>query len=556
MRGGNAEFDGLPPGRYTVEVVAPGYRKMAVGVEISALGEHAQSYLVLMPDSPANPAAGPAGPPILAPNAQKELSKALEALRANKPEDAKKPLEKVSRNAGNPDVNYAWGMYYAELKDWTKAKSYWEKAVQICPSHAFSLAALGQSALQDGDSPAAIGYFERAGEATPSSWRFQELLAEAYLEHQEYEQAQKHAEHAIELGKERASVAQLVLAKALLKRNEPHRAEKALDIFLAEQPSGPRAEEATRLLDSLRQPAAAAPAQPAAVVVKRADTPAPSVAALVPAPKWMPPNVDESMPAVETGVACPLQKVQEEAGKRVRGFVDAVNRIAATEALDHETIDRYGFPSKRESRHYSYVASVEETQPGMYTVEEYRNGTMRLDIFPGRLATLGLTSLVMIFHPAYRDEYEVTCEGLSRWHGGLAWQVHFRQRPDKPARLSEYRTDKGVFPVSLRGRAWIGVDTFQVVSIETDIVAPISRIRLNAEHVSIEYMPVQFRRYNEELWLPQSAEIFIDFGGRRMHRRHHFSDYLLFSVDEKQKIAAPAITNESNPVPTGPHQNF
>jgi hypothetical protein len=131
--------------------------------------------------------------------------------------------------------------------------------------------------------------------------------------------------------------------------------------------------------------------------------------------------------------------------------------------------------------------------------------------------------------------------------------VHFRQRLDKPARLSEYRMGKGVFPVSLRGRAWIGVDTFQVVSLETDIVAPISRIRLKAEHVSIEYMPVQFRRYNEELWLPQSAEIFIDFGGRRMHRRHHFSDYLLFSVDEKLTIAAPALTNESNPVPTGPH---
>ena len=70
----------------------------------------------------------------------------------------------------------------------------------------------------------------------------------------------------------------------------------------------------------------------------------------------------------------------------------------------------------------------------------------------------------MIFHPAYRDEYEVTCEGLSRWHGALAWQIHFRQRPDRPVRLREYSVAKQVFPIALRGRAWIATDTYQVVS--------------------------------------------------------------------------------------------
>ena len=545
IRGGNVEFDGLQLGRYTLEVVAPGYQKLVEGVEISAPGEHVHSYVVLKPGSLAN---SPAGPPILAPNAQKELSKALEDLRANKPEDAKKHLEKASRNAaGNADVNYAWGAYYAQLKDWAKAKSYWEKAVQIYPSHAFSLAALGQSALQNGDSPAAIKYFERAAEAAPSVWHFQELLAEAYLEHYEYEQAQRHAQHAIELGKDRASLAQLVLAKALLKQNEPQQAETALNAFLAKEPPGPRAEEAKRLLDSLSQPPGVTPSRSADTAVKRTDTPAQSLVALIPEAKWMPPDVDDSIPAVEAGVACPLQKVQEEVGKRVRGFVDAVNRITATEGLDHENIDRHGFPSKRESRNYSYVASLQETQAGVYTVEEYRNGTAGLDIFPDQLASLGLTSLVMIFHPAYRDEYEVTCEGLSRWHGGLAWQVHFRQRPDKPARLREYRIAHQGFPVWLRGRAWIAVETFQVVSLETDIVAPVSQIRLKAEHISIEYMPVRFRRHDEELWLPQSAEIFLDFNGRRIHRRHHFNNYLLFSVDDEQKISAPTVKAEPDP---------
>lgn len=264
---------------------------------------------------------------------------------------------------------------------------------------------------------------------------------------------------------------------------------------------------------------------------------------------WMPPDVDESMPGVESSVACPLQKVQDEAAKRVRAFVDGVNRISATEVLDHEVIDRHGRISKHETRKFSYVESLQEIKPGAYRLEEYRNGTTGMDVFPEHIGSFGLGALVMIFHPAYRNEYEVSCEGLSRWQGSLAWQVHFRQRADRPVRLRQYTVAKQVFPVALRGRAWIAADSYQVVSLETDIVAPIPQIQLKAEHITIDYAPVKFHKDQEQLWLPQTAELFLDLGSRRIHRRHHFSDYLLFSVDEDQKIAAPTESKESETAP-------
>jgi hypothetical protein len=142
-----------------------------------------------------------------------------------------------------------------------------------------------------------------------------------------------------------------------------------------------------------------------------------------------------------------------------------------------------------------------------------------MDVFPEHIASFGLGALVMIFHPAYRNEYEVFCEGLSRWQGS-AWQVHFRQRADRPVRLRQYTVAKQVFPVALRGRAWIAADSYQVVSLETDIVAPIPQIQLKAEHITIDYAPVKFHKDQEELWLPQKAELFLDLGSRRIHRRH------------------------------------
>jgi tetratricopeptide (TPR) repeat protein len=545
FRSGTAEFANLPPGSYALDIIAAGYKRLTENVQIMASGERQQISVSLTADS-ASPATSAApGPPILAPNAEKEVTKALEDLRANKAEDARKHLEKASHAApSHPDITYLWGMYYAQVKDYANAKAYWEKTVQMSPRHVFSLAALAQIASQNSDYATATNYLLRASEAAPATWRYHERLAEAYLNQRQYDEAQKHANRALQMGKERATVAQFVLAQAKLQSNDSQGALKALDAFLGAQPSGPRAEEARKLIDSLGKPESLAPALASVSLAPSEKLPlSTSLAAeLMPPPKWMPPDVDESMPAVESTASCPIEKIREEAGRRVSDFVDAVNRIAATESLDNDVVDRSGIPIRHTSRSYSYVASVTQIRPGMYTMEEYRNGMMDLDLFPERIATLGLTALVMVFHPIYRDDYDVACEGLSRWHGGLAWQVHFRQKADKPSRLRSYRVNATSYPISLRGRAWISANTFQVESLQTDLVSPVPRIQLRAEHIAVEYMPVKFASHHqEELWLPQSADIYFDYGNRRMHRRHHFRDYMLFAVDEKQQISLPKL---------------
>jgi Tfp pilus assembly protein PilF len=565
---GQASFQDLPKATFNVEVMAPGFETITQEVEIISNGDQQYITIVLKPLAGTDVSLVRSGPPILAPGAQKELNKAMEALREEKLDEAKKHLDKAVHGApSNPDVNYILGMYYVQEKDYAHAEEYWKKAIQIYPLHTFSLSALGSLDTNNGKIEEAIGYFKRAVQASPDSWRYEAQLGQAYLLHKECAEAEKHAKRGVELGKDRASAAQFILAKSYVCQNQRQAAEQALNKFLAESPDPDDVQEATKLLAVVKRPAGSADGGPSAVNASTAgamggpaehgDAAPPSseeVAVgtsaatksarfssvdLLPPSKWMPPDVDESMPAVEPGATCPMQKISDETAKRVAAFIDGVNRISATETLDHEVIDRYGLTAKHESRRFSYVESLTEVKKGMYRVEEYRDGTMGLDVFPERLASLGLGSMVMIFHPVYRDEYDMTCEGLTHWHDRQVWQVHFRQRKDKPARMREYSVAKNVYSVGLRGRAWITTDSFQVMSIETDLVNPVPQIRLAAEHISIDYEPVQFRKKHEELWLPQNAELFFDFNGRRIHRRHHFDDYRLFSVDENQKISAP-----------------
>jgi tetratricopeptide (TPR) repeat protein len=555
-RAGQVTFRNLPPARYSVEVTAPGYQTATQPVDLQLGGESEQVSIDLTRVSNAH-ASSSSAVPVITPNAQKELAKILEDLRTNHNADAQKRLEKVSRTAPSyPDVNYLWGAYYSQTKDRAHAKEYWQKTLQEDPRHVFALAALAQVATDDGDLPAAIGYLERAVDAQPSSWSYELRLAAAYAAHQESDKAEKSALRATELGKEHAADAHLILARIYAKRHDREHAIEALEAFLAAAPASPRAPQVRQWIAALR-----APTPPAASpIASPTDAPAISVppaagdapvhsTGLVPPPKWLPVDVDDSMPPVEPGVACPLDKIQQETGERVREFISAVNRISATEYLDNEVIDDSGLPRRRESRRYNYVVTVSRiVSPQSVKVEEYRNGSVDVENFPEHVATLGLPTMVLVFDPAFRNDYDMSCEGLSRGHRGSSgptWQVHFRQKPDKPSRIRGYYVGRSGYALPLRGRAWIATDSFQVVGLETDLVAPLPAIQLKAEHDFIEYAPVKFRKSSQELWLPASAELFLDFHGHRLHRRHSFRDYMLFSVDETQKISDPKAAIES-----------
>ena len=60
------------------------------------------------------------------------------------------------------------------------------------------------------------------------------------------------------------------------------------------------------------------------------------------------------------------------------------------------------------------------------------------------------------------------------------------------------------------------------------------------DRADIEYGPVHFSsKGGVDMWVPQTAELYSDLRGKKVHQRMNFGNYLLFSVDDKHKIAAP-----------------
>jgi tetratricopeptide (TPR) repeat protein len=537
--GGNIKFSGLAASSYTIQVVAPGYENAIEEFNSYSSGE-ARVTIAMRPVSNVEKTA-PGSPQILlAPKAQKELGKALEALRANKPADARSHLDAAYRLAPNhPAVNYLFGVYFSQLKDLEKAKSYWTKTLEFDPKHSSALLSLGEVLMREKNLADAESYVKRAVDADPSSWRGHAVLADVCLQQHMIADAVKQAERALELGHGQAANVQPLLARALVESGNKERATKVLQEYVQNHPedAGARGQ-----LENLGTPVALiSPGKDAAALAVKPSTATDAAVALPLPSSWLPPDVDETVPAVDPGAACALDEVVQKVGKRVEEFVKNVDRFTANEFLKHESINKSGVAGSPETRKFNYVVAVEETRPGILNVEEYRlHGDMPVE-FPGGVATLGLPALALIFHPYNAGNFEMSCEGLSRWNGAPVWQVHFRQRADKPNTFREYRIGQNgpAFPVGVRGRAWIAKDSYQILRMETDLVAKIPQIRLVADHMVVEYGPVSFRNKNVQMWLPQTAELYSEWKGHRIHRRHSFSNYLLFSVDEKQQISAP-----------------
>jgi tetratricopeptide (TPR) repeat protein len=542
-KGTRALFAQLAPGQYYVEVEAPGYWK---GREDTVVQPTLSDNVVTVSLAPA--VAGSAPPvyshtPLLKPEVQKDLNKAVAALKASNVDSAQKVMRPVLRAAPNhPDVLYMMGLLAEKKGNAQEAQSFWNKAISFDPNHEVSVYALGQSYLREGNYQKAGELGTKALELQPNSWKAHFLLASVAFRQDHYGEAVSHGERALELGKEQAAGISIVLAQALAVQGRREEAIQVLNQFLATKPDSSNAEKATQLLTRVQSNADQFVIAGSEAAKAAADAPKPEITPLV--EHWVPPNVDEIQPPVEPGAACDLPDTLARAGTQLQRLPDILDRFSATERLEHQDVSESGIASKAETVSFAYIVSIHETRRGSLNVEEYRNGKDDASVFPEHFATRGLPSQVFVFHPYYQGEFDMKCEGLARQGTGFAWQVHFEQKPNVPSRMQVHYLNGRRFPVPLKGRAWIDSTSYQVVRLQTDLREPVKPAGLYAQHTDIEYGPVRFRKDNLDLWLPIRAEFFIQTKGHRVHRRHDFSDYVLFAVEDKQIIGKPGGIQE------------
>jgi hypothetical protein len=292
---------------------------------------------------------------------------------------------------------------------------------------------------------------------------------------------------------------------------------------------------------SAAPPPAQAESQLPAATLTKADVPAKEKPATTHEPAKETPKAvawgDEGI--LDATVACPTDQVLQIAGDQVQQFIRSLEEFTALETVEHYNIDKSGNRKERDVRKFPYVVIVTHDPMGWFGLEEFRNGSTDKDQFPAHIATTGLPAVVLVFHPEYAVDFEFSCEGLVRYRDHEFWQMHFAQRKDRPVRIESYVVNGASYSVYLQGRAWIEPGKGQVVRLESELEKPVPEIQLWQQNQKIDYIGVRFTSINQEVWLPHTAEVYVERHGRRFYRRHSFEDFRLFNVDTAQNVKSP-----------------
>jgi tetratricopeptide (TPR) repeat protein len=567
---GLAQFQGLLEGEYIVEVSAPGYRSVLEDASIRG-GHNNEAFGVMMiADGPLAKNGHVGGPPA---KALKEMEKGLQAMQVGKLDEAQQHLKKAQELAPkNPDVNYLVGVLYMRRGKSGEAREYLQKAVDAAPNHASALLALGQAEIQQRDYAKAAENLERGVQLQPTAWRAHYLAGVASYQMRDYEKALEQAQAAVESGQDKTGGSLLLEGQAQAALHQRDAALATFNQYLKEQLNGSRAAAARHEIEKLNHspeqgnvelasavsPASAGGAgnggsssDVAPLRIPGSDDTAMEAAELPDLPpmplatevKWAPPDVDEEKLMFDASAdACPLDLVTAKVGARIEELVSNVDRFTATEAMEHTALSPLGLQVAHETRQFNYLVEIRKSGEKDLDVQEYRDGSVSVQQFPAHLGTIGLPTLVLVFHPYYQSKYDFKCEGGGSWGGRKTWVVHFQQKANSHSEMLVYHVNGRFYPVGLKGRAWIDTETSQILAMESDMIKTVPEIQLMRDHQLIEYGPVAFANAGTKMWLPKSADWYCSISGHRYHRRHSFSNFLLFSIDDSQKIGKPKDT--------------
>lgn len=248
---GQAQFIGVTVGNYHVLVSGSGIQNADSGTfEVDSRKGTQTLYINVRTteDSGAKPDASRSAMVSAAElnvpeKARKELDKANEAMAQ---QDWKKALERLNKAiAIYPQYAAAYnnlGVVYSRTNDYVHEQEALEKAIRLNAHFAPAFENLGKLCIRQKDFPRAESLLEQAASVDPTNTGSLMLLAEAQYMVQHYDAAIASAHQAHDASQPHPSFVHYIAARAYQQENRQADALAEFQIFLKEEPSGPRAD--------------------------------------------------------------------------------------------------------------------------------------------------------------------------------------------------------------------------------------------------------------------------------------------------------------------------
>jgi VWFA-related protein len=163
--------------------------------------------------------------------------------------------------------------------------------------------------------------------------------------------------------------------------------------------------------------------------------------------------------------------------------------------------------------------------------------------------TWGFAGMCMLFHPRHQfgSRFRYLGKQISGSHAEV---IAFAQKPESGDVLGTYLGETMVTPalIMYQGLVWVDPETYQIVRMRTDLLAPRNDIGLSSQTSEIWFSEVRFKSIPQTFWLPREVVVTSVILGQMCRNTHRYSDHQVFTVETQEKIEPPPKKKEARSI--------
>ena len=145
-----------------------------------------------------------------------------------------------------------------------------------------------------------------------------------------------------------------------------------------------------------------------------------------------------------------------------------------------------------------------------------------------RLITTNFTGSWAYFNPSNQPESRFRYFGDAAIRKQLCYVVGFAQRPAVARNFTTFEAEGYSAVILVQGLAWIDVQTFHILKLETWLLAPRRDIGLESQNTTVNYAPVEPAGMKNILWLPHEVTVQVHYHNVFIRNTHRYSGFKLF----------------------------
>jgi len=253
--------------------------------------------------------------------------------------------------------------------------------------------------------------------------------------------------------------------------------------------------------------------------------------------------------------------------RQLNSILDAVGETVAeffrnfpnTTSLEEVHQEKLGHKQKVDAtldRKFRYLCFIPAKAwgPGFneYRVDLAGAQTSAQGLDEGFMLTSGFASASLLFHPTYQSQAAFRYLGRQKVNGRDTYVIAFAQQPGKARVHGSFKFRDIIMSTYSQGLAWVDSETYEITRLRTDLLVPLSAVKLERETTEIAFSEVQFKSVGRGFSLPQQVTVTVDWNGRHLQNEHLYSEFKLFNVEATDKLGKPKNLGETSKATSSP----